>query len=121
MELKDDDKYVIFKQDDLFAESFPVMKEIRRQGKLCDVTLKVKKSVFVLLYVVQMWDITLISMCFGAILSQQQNVKFQIEDQSFSAHRIVLASTIPYFYAMFTHNLVESRIKEIEMKEIEPQ
>lgn len=42
MELKDDDKYVIFKQDDLFAESFPVMKEIRRQGKLCDVTLKVK-------------------------------------------------------------------------------
>lgn len=46
---------------------------------------------------------------------------FQIEDQSFSAHRIVLASTIPYFYAMFTHNLVESRIKEIEMKEIEPQ
>lgn len=46
MELKDssgvdDDKYVIFKQDDLFAESFPLMKEIRRQGKLCDVTLKV--------------------------------------------------------------------------------
>lgn len=89
MELKDssgvdDDKYVIFKQDDLFAESFPLMKEIRRQGKLCDVTLKV-------------------------------------EEQSFSAHRIVLAATIPYFYAMFTHNLVESRIKEIEMKEIEPQ
>lgn len=47
--------------------------------------------------------------------------QLQIEDQSFSAHRIVLASTIPYFYAMFTHNLVESRIKEIEMKEIEPQ
>lgn len=45
----------------------------------------------------------------------------QIEDQSFSAHRIVLASTIPYFYAMFTHNMAESRIKEITMKEIEPQ
>ena len=47
MELKDssgggDEKYVIFKQDDLFAESFPLMKEIRRNGKLCDVTLKVK-------------------------------------------------------------------------------
>lgn len=46
MELKDsngadDDRYVIFKQDDLFSESFPLMKEIRRQGKLCDVTLKV--------------------------------------------------------------------------------
>lgn len=37
----DDEKYVLFKQDDLFVESFPLMKEIRRQGKLCDVTLKV--------------------------------------------------------------------------------
>lgn len=37
----DDGKYVIYKQEDLFSESFPVMKEIRRQGKLCDVTLKV--------------------------------------------------------------------------------
>lgn len=48
MELKDgveDEKYVLFKQEDLFAESFPLMKEIRRQGKLCDVTLKVKKLV----------------------------------------------------------------------------
>lgn len=40
----DSDKYVIFKQDDLHSESFPLMKEIRRQGKLCDVTLKVVKS-----------------------------------------------------------------------------
>lgn len=39
--LADDDKYVLFKQDDLFSEGFPVMKEIRRQGKLCDVTLRV--------------------------------------------------------------------------------
>lgn len=36
-----DDKYVLFKQNKLFADSFPLMKEIRRQGKLCDVTLKV--------------------------------------------------------------------------------
>lgn len=35
------DKCVLFKQDDLFTESFPLMKEIRRQGKMCDVTLKV--------------------------------------------------------------------------------
>lgn len=122
MELKDssggadDDRYVIFKQDDLFAESFPLMKEIRRQGKLCDVTLKVNCSLFCFILFL-MWDITLISMLF----TFQSFFKLQIEDQSFSAHRIVLASTIPYFYAMFTHNLVESRIKEIEMKEIEPQ
>lgn len=45
----------------------------------------------------------------------------QVENQSFSAHRIVLAATIPYFHAMFTHNMAESRIKEITMKEIDPQ
>lgn len=46
----------------------------------------------------------------------------QVEDQTFSAHRVVLAATIPYFYAMFTNNMAESRIKEITMKEsaIEP-
>lgn len=44
-----------------------------------------------------------------------------MEDQSFSAHRIVLAATIPYFYAMFCNDMAESRIKEITMKEIDPQ
>lgn len=108
----DDDKYVLFKQDDLFAESFPLMKEIRRQGKLCDVTLKVRIKFYFRNQHISPW------------LPWSQfylNFWFQIEEQSFSAHRIVLAATIPYFYAMFTHNLVESRIKEIEMKEIEPQ
>lgn len=38
------DKFVIFQQDDLHVESFPLMKEIRRLGKLCDVTLKVSKN-----------------------------------------------------------------------------
>lgn len=32
---------VIFQQLDLFSSGFPMMEEIRRQGKLCDVTLKV--------------------------------------------------------------------------------
>lgn len=32
---------VIFQQHDLFSQGFPIMEEIRRQGKLCDVTLKV--------------------------------------------------------------------------------
>lgn len=43
-----------------------------------------------------------------------------MDNQLFSAHRVVLAATIPYFYAMFTNNMAESRIKEITMKEIEP-
>ena len=32
---------VVYQQDDLFPSAFPVMEEIRRQGKLCDVVLKV--------------------------------------------------------------------------------
>lgn len=45
----DSDKVVIFKQDDLHSESFPLMKEIRRQGKLCDVTIKVRvKTIFLI-------------------------------------------------------------------------
>lgn len=40
----DSEKFVTFQQTDLHVESFPLMKEIRRQGKLCDVTLKVSKS-----------------------------------------------------------------------------
>lgn len=51
MDLQDADgieseKFVIFQQDDLHIESFPLMKEIRRIGKLCDVTIKVRRSKF---------------------------------------------------------------------------
>lgn len=51
---------VLFQQQDMFQHAFPVMEEIRRQGKLCDVTVRV-------------------------------------DEASFSAHRIVLCATIPYF------------------------
>ena len=32
---------VVFQKSDMFTEAFPVMEDIRRKGKLCDVTLKV--------------------------------------------------------------------------------
>lgn len=32
---------LVFQQNDLFPSAFPVMADIRRQGKLCDVVLKV--------------------------------------------------------------------------------
>ncbi|XP_026273850.1 kelch-like protein 18 [Frankliniella occidentalis] len=76
------DDHIIYHQDDLFLQGFPIMEEIRRLGKLCDVTLKV-------------------------------------DNQSFSAHRIVLAANIPYFYAMFTNDMVESTQRDITIHGIE--
>ena len=37
---------VVFQQTDLSSNAFPVMEEIRKQGKLCDVTIKVDDSCF---------------------------------------------------------------------------
>lgn len=36
-----DDDYTIYREDTLFAESLSVLREIRRQGRLCDIILKV--------------------------------------------------------------------------------
>jgi len=44
---------------------------------------------------------------------------FQVDDQCISAHRIVLAATIPYFRAMFVHDMLEARKKDIPMKDID--
>ena len=38
------EEHIIYQQDDLFLQGFPLMEEIRRQGKLCDVTLKVLQN-----------------------------------------------------------------------------
>lgn len=36
---------LVFQQNDLFPSAFPIMADIRRQGKLCDVVLKVKNLI----------------------------------------------------------------------------
>ncbi|XP_040026579.1 kelch-like protein 18 [Gasterosteus aculeatus] len=74
---------VHFSVHDLPTRGYVVMEEIRRQGKLCDVTLKVG-------------------------------------GHKFSAHRIVLAASIPYFHAMFTMDMVECKQDEILMQGMDP-
>ena len=44
---------VVFHQRDLPGSSFPVMEDIRRMGKLCDVTIKVRSIERTLSYFVQ--------------------------------------------------------------------
>lgn len=61
---------------------FANMEELRRMGKLCDITLVA-------------------------------------QDDKFSAHRIVLAASIPYFKAMFTHDyMLESRQDSIHISQV---
>jgi len=83
LDLSDSSEPIIFYQKDLPNLGFPVMENIRREGKLCDVNLIVG-------------------------------------DHSFSAHRIVLAANIPYFRAMFTHDMVEAKQPDITMHSIDP-
>ncbi|CAL1532393.1 unnamed protein product [Lymnaea stagnalis] len=51
---------------------------------------------------------------------RRQGQLCDVADQKFSAHRIILAATIPYFQAMFTHDMVETKQAEITMESIEP-
>lgn len=39
-----DEDYTIYREENLFAESLSVLREIRRQGRLCDIILKVNSS-----------------------------------------------------------------------------
>lgn len=38
------EKEIVYQQPDHCAQGFPIFEDIRRQGKLCDVTLKVKHN-----------------------------------------------------------------------------
>ena len=48
------------------------------------------------------------------------DVVLKIGDEHIPTHRAVLAACSPYFYAMFTSDLVESRQKVVTMKDIDP-
>ena len=80
--MSDGQDCVVFSQNDLPNNAFPLMEDIRRQGQMIDVSIIVGDK------------------------------KHKIE-----AHKLVLAATIPYFHAMFTHNMVESKQNEIVLDE----
>ena len=82
IQMSDGQDCVVFSQNDLPNNAFPLMEDIRRQGQMIDVSIIVGDK------------------------------KHKIE-----AHKLVLAATIPYFHAMFTHNMVESKQNEIVLDE----
>lgn len=59
----------------------------------------------------------------SVFLSMCLRVSFcpQIGDHKFSAHRIVLAASIPYFHAMFTNDMMECKQDEIVMQGMDPR
>ena len=76
---------VVFTQSDLPNVAFPLMEDIRRQGKLTDIQLRVPSPLP------------------GG------------EDVVISAHRVVLAAAIPYFHAMFTTDMLESKQESVSL------
>ena len=58
---------------------------------------------------------------FGWFLIFHFLISSKVGEQKFSAHRVILAATIPYFNAMFTNDMVEANMNEITMEGIEPR
>uniref|UniRef100_A0AAY4E892 BTB domain-containing protein n=1 Tax=Denticeps clupeoides TaxID=299321 RepID=A0AAY4E892_9TELE len=56
------------------------------------------------------------------LLDAQQlcDVTLLVEEKKFMCHRVLLAAVSPYFRAMFTSPLVESRLTEIRLEEVTP-
>ena len=47
------------------------------------------------------------------------DILLTVDDREIFAHKLVLVSTIPYFYAMFTSDLVESKQSNITLKDMD--
>ncbi|MGH0120732.1 UNVERIFIED_CONTAM: hypothetical protein FKN15_029868 [Acipenser sinensis] len=140
-----------FTVSDLPNRGYKVMEEIRRQGKLCDVTLKVGDHKFsahrIVLaasipyfhamftnnmmeckqdeIVMQGMDPRNFKNCLCELYGIQEvslpSLMLHVGDHKFSAHRIVLAASIPYFHAMFTNNMMECKQDEIVMQGMDPR
>lgn len=85
----------MFERQDHATAVFPQFDAIRREGLLCDIRIRVGESVFRFkigkLYATHLFYLI------------------------FSAHRVVLSATVPYFRAMFCSNMIESQQDEISI------
>jgi len=45
------------------------------------------------------------------------DVFLKVDTKILPAHKVILSATIPYFYAMFTHDMIEAKQNEIEIQE----
>lgn len=99
---EDDDEFIMFDSGASFATTaFPNFEEIRRSGKLCDVVLiagGLRWEIYRFFWPCELVGLHLIYRTFR-----------------FSAHRVVLAATIPYFRAMFTTDMAECQKEDIEL------
>ncbi|XP_029774947.1 kelch-like protein 18 isoform X5 [Suricata suricatta] len=109
---------VHFSVSELPSRGYGVMEEIRRQGKLCDVTLKLKLRMLSCLQNGRPEETVLAPVFQWTCPAVFRAVK--IGDHKFSAHRIVLAASIPYFHAMFTNDMMECKQDEIVMQGMDP-
>jgi len=97
----------LFVQEDLPLEGFPIMEQIRSDSRLCDIKLKVHALFCIILTGLRSYvRREIYKCCFFE----------QVEDVAVDAHRIVLAATIPYFHAMFTTDMKESKQSEITLQ-----
>lgn len=94
------DEYDYF-QEDLATIAFPCFDEMRREQRLCDVTIKV----------------SLLRMSSIMFNSNSSSSISKIDGSLFLAHRVVLAATIPYFKAMFTCDMMEARQDVIDIQQ----
>lgn len=65
------------------------------------------------------------SLLLGGLCELLENDKFvdcilKIKDQDFPCHKLVLAASSPYFKAMFLSDLEESKIREVVLKDVDP-
>lgn len=97
VELSDGEDCVVFTQPpDLARETLlPVMDELRRTDQLCDVTIKVSGPS-------------------GGVEDLHSSPSHP--PAGFRAHKVVLAAAVPYFRAMFTGGLAESRSDVVEFR-----